>query len=702
MTGMKTLVVVESPAKARTLSKFLGKRYTVKASMGHVRDLPKSELGVDVSGGFALKYVTIRGKGEAVKELKTALVKSDAVLLASDPDREGEAIAWHICELLNIPAGSPCRVEFNEITKTAVTEALKSPRPIDLNRVNAQQARRALDRLVGYNLSPLLWRKVKRGLSAGRVQSVAVRLITDREKEIEKFVQEEYWTLAARLEKEGWPPFEARLVKQGGEKATLQSKDKVEEILRALKGQQFSVFQVSRHEKLKKPPLPFITSTLQQEAHRRLGFTTQRTMFIAQQLYEGIDLGREGPVGLISYIRTDSTRVADGARKEAHEYIAAEFGPEYAGSREQRVAGSKGARIQDAHEAIRPTSVKRAPQAVEKYLTEEQHKLYSLIWQRFVASQMAPAVLDVTHADIEAGEFLFRATGMVLRFPGFLRLTGEKVEDEEGIGNGLPELCEGEILSLLEFLPKQHFTQPPARFTEASLVRALEENGIGRPSTYAPIIETIVKRGYVVRRNKYLYPTELGKTVVELLKAYFPAIIDVEFTAAMENKLDAVEEGKGDWVDLLKDFYVPFKEELLRADLELGRVKVADEVSDEICDKCGQKMVIKTGRFGKFLACPRFPECRNTRRLNTGTGVPCPKCGGELVVRHTKTGRSFYGCKRYPECDFLTWDEPVKEKCPNCGALMVRRRARNQEVLACTGKECGYKASQPAFGRGTV
>jgi DNA topoisomerase-1 len=690
---MKTLVVVESPAKARTLSKFLGRQYTVKASMGHVRDLPKSELGIDVTGGFALKYITIRGKGEAIKDLKTALVKSDAVLLASDPDREGEAIAWHICELLNIPFGSPCRVEFNEITKMAVTKAIKAPRPIDLNRVNAQQARRALDRLVGYNLSPLLWRKVKRGLSAGRVQSVAVRLIADREKEIDAFKEEEYWTLGARLEKEGSPPFEARLVKHRDEKAALPSKESVEAVLKALEERHFSVSHITRQEKAKRPPLPFTTSTLQQEAHRRLGFTTQRTMVIAQQLYEGVDLGKEGPVGLVTYIRTDSVRVADEAKKDAREYITAAFGQVYVGSGREQKPGGKNARTQDAHEAIRPTAVRRTPETVKKHLTTEQFKLYNLIWQRFVTSQMAPAVLDVTHVDIAAGEYLFRATGAVLRFPGFLRLTGEKIEDEEAVGNGLPEMREGDRLTLLEFQPKQHFTQPPPRFTEATLVRSLEENGIGRPSTYAPIIDTIIKRGYVNRRNKYLHPTELGKAVVEMLKGYFPEVIDVEFTAAMEDKLDAVEDGKGDWVNILKDFYEPFKGELARADLELERIKVADEVSDETCEKCGRKMVIKTGRFGEFLACPGFPECRNTRRINTGTGVACPKCGEELVLRRTKGGRSFFGCKRYPLCDFSTWYEPVKEKCPNCGDLMVRRKGKQREVIACNNKECGYKTS---------
>ncbi|MEW6573040.1 MAG: type I DNA topoisomerase [Bacillota bacterium] len=695
---MRTLVIVESPAKARTLSKFLGKRYVVKASMGHVRDLPKSEIGVDVTNGFTPKYITIRGKGEAIRDLKSALSKSDVVLLASDPDREGEAIAWHICSLLNIPAEAPCRVEFNEITKTAVTEALKKPRPIDFNQVNAQQARRVLDRLVGYNLSPLLWRKVKRGLSAGRVQSVAVRLICDREKEIESFVQEEFWTVTARLSKKESPAFEARLAKKGDEKISLRSEDDVNAVLHALQDKPFVVSQVTRQEKLKKPPLPFTTSTLQQEAHRRFGFTTQRTMLVAQQLYEGIDLGREGPVGLITYIRTDSVRISDTVRKEAAEYIIATFGKDYAVSADRQAGNNKGSkantlknnRVQDAHEAIRPTSVFRSPDSVKKYLSEDQAKLYSLIWERFVASRMAPAVLDVTRVDINAGHYLFRATGMSVRFPGFLRLTGEKVEEEDS-SNVLPELGEGERVSLLELMPKQHWTQPPPRYSEASLVKALEENGIGRPSTYAPTIETIIKRGYVVRKSKFLHPTELGKTVVELLRAYFPGVIDVEFTAEMEDKLDAVEEGNADWVRLLKDFYEPFKAELSKADQELGRIKVAEEVSDETCEKCGRQMVVRTGRFGKFLACPGFPECRNTRALNTGTGVPCPECGGELVLRRSKKGRPFYGCSRYPGCTFTTWYEPVKERCPNCDNLMVKKKSRKQEIVTCLDKKCGFK-----------
>lgn len=668
--------------------------------MGHVRDLPKSELGVDIEKGFQPKYITIRGKGAMIRELKNARSQSDVVLLASDPDREGEAIAWHICQLLNIPPDAPCRIEFHEITKSAVTEALKRPRPINLNQVYAQQARRVLDRLVGYNLSPFLWRKVKRGLSAGRVQSVALRLICDREKEIESFVPEEYWTLTARLRKEGFPPFEARLVKRGEEKIELRSEKDVQAVLAAVQQGPFIVSRVLRQEKLKRPPLPFTTSTLQQEANKRFGFTPQRTMLIAQQLYEGIELGKEGPVGLVTYIRTDSVRVAETASREAAQYIAARFGQEYVGDEEERPV-RKGGRIQDAHEAIRPTAITREPEAIKKYLSEDQYKLYNLIWERFIASEMAAARFDVTRVEISAEDYLFRATGAVLRFPGFLALTGDGLEEEE-LSTVLPELVEGEGLTLVELIPKQHWTQPPPRYTEASLIKALEENGVGRPSTYAPTVETIIKRGYVTRRNRVLYPTELGKAVIDLLKRYFPGIIDIQFTAMMEEKLDAIEEGKADWVKLLQDFYEPFKEELLKADLEVDRIKVAEEVSDEVCERCGRRMVIKNGRYGKFLACPGFPECRNARPLKASTGIPCPECGAELVLRQNKKGRPFYGCARFPECTFTTSREPARERCPQCGGLMVKERVGRQELCVCLNKECGFRKPVDGAAEGAV
>ena len=683
-----TLVIVESPAKARSIGKYLGRKYTVKASMGHVRDLPRSQFGVDVEKNFQPKYITIRGKGDIIKELKTAVKKADRVLLASDPDREGEAIAWHLQNVLEINEDQPCRIEFNEITKSAIQNAVKSPRVIDRDRVNAQQARRILDRLVGYNLSPLLWRKVKKGLSAGRVQSVAVRLICDREEEINAFVPEEYWTLTALFMPRGGEKqaFEARLHKIAGQKAEIPHQERMAEILKDLDGVLFRVTAITRREKSRQPAPPFTTSSLQQEAYRKLNFTARKTMMVAQQLYEGLELGREGPVGLVTYIRTDSTRVAEQAREEARAFISSRYGPEYVPEKPRRTV-LKG-RAQDAHEAIRPTSVAREPAAVKEYLTADQFKLYRLIWSRFVASQMSAAVFDTTSVDITGGKYLFRAAGSVLKFPGFLHVYEESRDDgeqQEG-EKALPVLNEGEELDVRSLTPKQHFTQPPPRYTDATLVRALEEKGIGRPSTYAPIMETIIKRGYVARENRQLYPTELGMIVVDLLKKYFPAIIDVEFTAEMEANLDRVEEGKMDWVQVLEQFYSPFKETLDRAEEEIGHVSVADEVTEEICEHCGRNMVIKVGRYGKFLACPGFPECRNTRPLLEPTGVPCPRCSGELVLRRSKKGRKFYGCSRYPECDFVVWDEPVKEKCPHCGGLMVRRGGK--AAPRCINPEC--------------
>ncbi|MBE3587008.1 MAG: type I DNA topoisomerase [Thermoanaerobacteraceae bacterium] len=686
----KTLVIVESPAKAKSIGKFLGKKFTVKASMGHVRDLPKSQFGVDVEHGFTPKYITIRGKGDIIKELRTAVKKADRVLLASDPDREGEAIAWHLQNVLEIDEDAPCRIEFNEITKQAVQNAIKSPRPIDHNRVNAQQARRILDRLVGYNLSPLLWRKVKKGLSAGRVQSVAVRLICDREEEILSFVPEEYWTLTGVFAARGKDPFEAKLFKIRDRKADVKSQEQMEEILKELKGVSYHVQKITRREKSRQPAPPFTTSSLQQEAYRKLNFTARKTMMVAQQLYEGLELGKEGPVGLVTYIRTDSTRVAASAQDEARAYIREKFGAAYVPDKARQVAAR--GRTQDAHEAIRPTSVGREPEAVRPYLTGDQYKLYKLIWSRFVASQMSPALIDTTSVDILGGRYIFRATGSVIRFPGFLQVyeesRDEETREEEGL---LPELTEGEGLAVKSLTPKQHFTQPPSRYTDATLVRALEEKGIGRPSTYAPILETIIKRGYVVREKKHLHPTELGMVVVDLLKKHFPDIIDVEFTAQMEGSLDRVEEGQMDWVQVVRDFYGPFQDTLSRAEEEIGKVSVADEVTGEVCEQCGRHMVIKMGRYGKFLACPGFPECRNTRPLLEPTGVPCPRCGGDLVVRRSKKGRKFYGCSHYPDCDFVLWDEPAREKCPRCGQMMVIKKGRGDKAeLHCINEECRY------------
>ena len=686
----KTLVIVESPAKARTLTKLLGRKYEVLASMGHVRDLPKSQFGVDVDEGFVPKYITIRGKGNAIQELRAASKKADRVLLASDPDREGEAIAWHLEHLLKLDQGKANRIEFNEITKPAVVSAVKNPRKVDVDRVNAQQARRILDRLVGYNLSPLLWRKVRRGLSAGRVQSVAVHMICDREKEVEAFVPEEYWTLMATLSNEKKEKFQAKLAKKGKDKLTVRSEAEMNEITASLQGVQYVVADILRREKVCNPLAPFTTSTLQQEASRKLNYTTKRTMMIAQQLYEGIDLGKEGPTGLLTYIRTDSTRVSSSAQDEAAQYVNETFGAEML-PKQKRVYASRG-RVQDAHEAIRPTSVLRTPSSVRRYLSDEQYKLYELVWSRFVASQMASALFDQIRVDIQAGAYLFRATGSTLRFPGFMKVyIDDREEDKDDSPNGLPAMEIGDILKLARSLPKQHFTQPPPRYTEAALVRSLEELGIGRPSTYAPVVETVQRRGYVVRRGKNLHPTELGTVVDELLNEHFPDVINVEFTAEMEEKLDQVEEGGVDWVRVLEDFYQPFRQEVARAEEVIGRLKLEDEVTDEICVQCGRNMVIKMGRYGKFLACPGFPECRNARPITQETGHRCPKCDGNVVVRKTRKGKDFFGCDAYPKCDFVSWDPPIDEKCPTCGTFLVEKAAKKSKTVYCPHPNCDYK-----------
>ena len=683
----KTLVIVESPAKAKSISKFLGNKFKVLASMGHVRDLPKSQLGVDVEHGFNPKYITIRGKGDTIKELRSAVKKADKVLLASDPDREGEAIAWHLQKLLDIDDKDPCRIEFNEITKQSIQNAVKKPRPIDDKRVDAQQARRILDRLVGYKLSPLLWRKVKKGLSAGRVQSVAVRLICDREEEINAFVPEEYWTLTAILARGGLNPFEARLHRIGKDKAEVPDEERMDGILADLKGAVYTVVKIVRKEKNRQPAPPFITSSLQQEAYRKLNFTARKTMMVAQQLYEGVELGKEGPSGIVTYIRTDSVRLSESAIAEAREFIKNKFGDSFVPPVPRRLA-AKG-RAQDAHEAIRPTSVDREPESIKGFLTADQYKLYKLIWSRFVACQMSPAVIDTTSVDISAKDYTFRATGSIIKFKGFMQVYTESTDDgEKEKENVLPELAEGDLLDLQKLTPKQHFTQPPPRYSDATLVKALEEKGVGRPSTYAPIVETILKRGYVVRESKQFYPTELGIIVVNLLKEHFRDIIDVEFTAEMEEKLDGVEEGEQDWVKLLDDFFQPFDKTLSKAEEEIGRVDLADEVTEEVCEQCGRNMVIKMGRYGKFLACPGFPDCRNTRPLLEPTGVNCPRCKGELVLRRSKKGRAFYGCSNYPDCGFVVWDRPSNEKCPLCGGITVIKKARGKEEHKCVNQEC--------------
>jgi len=687
-----TLLIVESPTKAKSLSLFLGKKYVVKASMGHLRDLPKSRLGVEVEQEFKPKYIPVRGKGKIIKELKEAVKNANRILLASDPDREGEAIAWHLQNLLELKSDEPCRVEFNEITKQSVIQALENPRHIDYNRVNAQQARRILDRLVGYNLSPLLWRKIKKGLSAGRVQSAALRLICDREEEIKAFVPEEYWSLTAKLSQDEKNYFLARLYKIGNKKTVLSHQDEVEKIMKELAPAQYQVVKKERTEKSRQPVTPFTTSSLQQEASRRLNFTPQRTMLLAQQLYEGLDLGPEGTTGLITYIRTDSMRVAESIQEEARLYIKRHFGAVYIPLKPRKIK-TKG-RIQDAHEAIRPTSVWREPRAIKTYLTGDQYKLYNLIWSRFIASQMNPAVIETVTVDISAGRCIFRAVGSNVKFDGFMKVYAESLDNEpdsEPEAKKLPDLKEGELLKLKELIPKQHFTQPPPRYTEATLVKTLEEKGIGRPSTYVPIIDTIQKRGYVTRKSKQFIPTELGIIVTDLLKKFFPNIVDVKFTAEMEEKLDRVEEGQTQWVDILKEFYQPFQQTILRAEAEAetNRPEMKEEISGEACNICGRNMVIKTGRYGKFLACPGFPDCRNVKPFLKTTGAFCPLDGGEIVLRRTKKGRTFYGCKNYPKCNFITWEPPSQEKCPVCDSLMVVKSARGQkETLKCINQEC--------------
>lgn len=687
------LVIVESPAKAKTISRFLGSRkYIVKSSMGHVRDLPKSQWGVDVNNGFKPKYITIRGKGSLVKELKAAAKKSKAILLATDPDREGEAIAWHLQQLLEIDPNSNCRIEFNEITKNAIQKAIKEPRKIDMNRVDAQQARRILDRLVGYSLSPLLWKKVKKGLSAGRVQSVAVRLICDREDEISEFIPEEFWTIGAILKKEPDSQFEAKLIKIKNVPIKISSAEEKDNVVKELQGQKFLVSSVKKKEKKRNPAAPFTTSSLQQEANKKLNFTVKKTMMLAQQLYEGIELDKkQGIVGLITYLRTDSTRISAEAQEEARNFILEQYGKDYVPEVTREYNTKKQA--QDAHEAIRPTSVYRSPEAVEKFLTKDQFKLYKLIWDRFLASQMSPAVFDTTTVDIQAGDYLLRATGSSLKFAGFMKVYSESKENEED-GSLLPDdINKDDHLILLKLDPKQHFTQPPARYTEASLVKILEELGIGRPSTYAPIIDTILNRGYVIKEQKQFIPTELGRIVVDLLKEFFADIIDVEFTANLESNLDKTEEGIYDWKEVVRDFYEPFAKELEIAEKEMAKVELVEEVSDEICEKCGRNMVVKFGRYGKFLACPGFPECRNTKPFLEPLGIECPTCKGQIVIRRSKKGRKFYGCSNYPDCDFVSWDQPTKERCPECGSMLFLKSGKKENKLICSKENCSYKTT---------
>jgi DNA topoisomerase-1 len=683
-----TLVIVESAAKAKTIAKFLGKNYRVKACVGHIKDLPRSKLGINIEDDFEPQYITIRGKGDLLKEIKNESQKAKRVLLATDPDREGEAIAWHLQNLIKIPEGSKCRIEFNEITSEAVKLAIKSSRPVDLNRVNAQQARRILDRLVGYNLSPLLWSKVRKGLSAGRVQSVVVRVICEREKEITAFVSEEYWTIELILSAKKKDGFVSKLLTYKGEKLAIKNEGEKSQLVKYLQNSTYIVKNLEKKEKRKKANPPFITSTMQQEGSKKLGFYSSRTMRVAQELYEGLELGKKEIVGLITYLRTDSTRIANVAQAEALEFIKAEYGIDYVPPIPNEYKSRKSA--QDAHEAIRPSSVYRTPESIKAYLSRDQYRLYKLIWERFVGSQMSPAVYDTVTADIEAGDYGLRANSSQIKFPGYKRVYNDSEEDD--VKNPIPDVKSGQVLNLKEILPVQHFTQPPPRYTEASLVKLLEEKNIGRPSTYAPIIETILKRQYVERQIKQFVPTELGFIVVDLLTQYFGDILDTHFTAKMEEDLDLIEEGQLNWKGVIRDFYGPFHTELEKAQDSIEKVEIKDEEAGKDCPKCGMPMFIKYGRFGKFIACSGFPECRHTESLNEEAGVDCPFCGEPVIVLKSKKGRKYFGCKKYPECNFRSWNKPTGQKCAVCGDAMVEKLNKNKEVEAvCQNPECKHR-----------
>ncbi|MDO4552066.1 MAG: type I DNA topoisomerase [Bacillota bacterium] len=694
----KCLVVVESPSKAKTIGKFLGSKYKVVASVGHVRDLPKSRLGIDIENHFEPQYIPIRGKGDVIKAIKKEAKEAGKVYLATDPDREGEAIAWHIAHLLGIPQEEACRIQFNEITKSALQNAVKAPRPIDQKLVDAQQARRVLDRLVGYQISPLLWRKVRRGLSAGRVQSAALKIICDREKAIQSFVPREYWNITALLEK--LPPgkgqkeagpgkkgrsFSAKLVEYQGKKLTVGNKEEADRVLAAILPEAFIVEQVEKKERVRKPFPPFTTSSLQQDASNKLGFYTKKTMLIAQQLYEGVEIKGRGTIGLVTYIRTDSVRVSEEARAAAAGYIKENYSEKYVGN---QVYSNKKGSVQDAHEAIRPSYVDLHPDDIKDSLTRDQYNLYKLIWSRFLASRMAPAVYDAVSADIRNGDYTFRASGSKLKFEGFLKVysTGGE-EDEE---KHLLDLEKGEKLRLEEMLSEQNFTQPPSRFTEAALVKDLEEKNIGRPSTYAPIIATLIERKYVDREKKVLIPTELGFLVTGLMEKYFKEIADTGFTAGMEDRLDSVEVEHADWKGIVEDFYKILAEELAVADKEIERVQLPEVLTDQVCEICGKPMAVKHGRYGEFLACSGYPDCKNTKPLVSKIDVKCPRCGKDIVARKGRSGKLFYGCSGYPACNQVYWNKPVQKECPRCGALLVERKTKAGE-RACSNPECDYK-----------
>lgn len=691
---MSKLVIVESPAKAHTIQKYLGPDYEVLASMGHVRDLPASRLSVDVKNDFAPNYENIKGKGELIKKLRNEAKKSDYVYLATDPDREGEAISWHLAQLLKLDETEQNRVTFNEITKSGIKYGMEHPRCIDQQLVDAQQARRVLDRIVGYEISPFLWKKIRKGLSAGRVQSVAVRLIVDREDEIRAFTPEEYWTLEALLAKQGakTKPFTAKYYGTGGKKCEITSEEQANALKAAAEREPFIIKSIKTGTRQKNPAPPFITSTLQQDASRRYGFQAKRTMKVAQELYEGINLPDMGAVGLITYMRTDSLRISDEALSAAHDYIKRTYGDSYALAKPRTFRSKSNA--QDGHEAIRPTMIELSPMKIKDSLSADQFKLYKLVWERFIASQMAACVQDTVSADITAGEHLFKASGFSVRFDGYTRLYTETQDNDEEQGTNLPRLEEGEQLNLKELKAGQHFTQPPPRYTEATLIRELEENGIGRPSTYAPTLSTILQRGYVEREGKALKPTIVGETVTRLMKEQFGKIVDVKFTAEMEKELDEVEEGKTEWVGMMHHFYDDFTEMLQSAEknMEGTKMKIPDEETDIVCELCGRKMVVRHGKYGKFLACPGFPECKNTKTLQQETPGSCPRCGKKVLAKKSKTGRTYYGCEDNPACGFMTWDIPLEEKCPRCGSSLFKTTGR-MKMIHCLKEGCGYEKS---------
>ncbi|MCJ7855555.1 type I DNA topoisomerase [Lachnospiraceae bacterium NSJ-143] len=682
----KNLVIVESPAKAKTIKKFLGSKYKIEASMGHVRDLPKSQLGVDVDNDFEPKYITIRGKGELLAKLRKETKTADKVYLATDPDREGEAISWHLVSALGLDKDKYKRITFNEITKNAVKKSIAEARDINMSLVDAQQARRVLDRIVGYQISDLLWAKVKRGLSGGRVQSVALRLICDREEEIRSFVPEEYWTIEAVLESVKKEKFTAKFYGFDGKKAELKDAAQTQEIVDAVNENDFTVKEIKKGKRLKKPLPPFTTSTLQQEASKYLNFTAQKTMMVAQQLYEGVDVKGEGTIGLVSYIRTDSVRISDEAYSEIKDYITENIGEKYLS--EERVVYKSKNNAQDAHEAIRPTHAVMEPEMIKDSLTKEQYKLYKLIWERTIACQMKPAEYESQTITLEDGKYIFKASGSVLVFEGFLKIYN-RVEDTQEAGL-LPVVTENDVLKAMSVNPLQHFTQPPARFSDASLIKTLEEIGVGRPSTYAPTIATIIARNYVAKEKKLFYTTELGEVVNDIMKKYFTNIVNTDFTAAMETDLDSIEEGKIEWKEIIRSFYPIFESELKNAQEKLSKVVIKDEVTDVICEKCGSNMVIKYGRYGKFLACPNFPACSNAKPLFESAGVKCPLCGGEVLIKKTKKGRKYFGCENNPDkCSFVSWNKPVEKKCPKCGSYMVEKGTKNVKLL-CSNEKCGY------------